>query len=61
MGMVKKGKFIYVAYDREDGLPIAVADTVKELAEMIGKSRTHISQALCKHSQYYGKVKNDEQ
>lgn len=60
MGKVKKGSYIYIAYDRGDGLPIAVADSVAELSEMIREPSRNVRQAIYKKSPYYAKVVNDE-
>ncbi len=59
MANVKRGSFIYIAYDKDDGLPIAVADSIKELAEMIQEPNRKIRQAIYRNSPYYAKVVND--
>jgi hypothetical protein len=59
MGSVKRGEYIYIAYDPKDGLPIAVADTVADLAAMVGCHTRTISRGLCKGSRLFGKVKNE--
>lgn len=60
MGMIRKGEYLYIAYDT-DGLPMAVADTVRELSDMIGVSRRTITEALSKKRyNRFGKVKNQE-
>ena len=59
MAMVKRGEYLYIAYDK-DGLPYAVADTVSDLSRMTGASRRTITETLSKKRyDKFGKVRNE--
>ena len=50
-------KYIYMKTDgSEEDLPVAVADTVKELAEMVGRKPNSISSMLSKGVGKYKRV-----
>lgn len=58
----RKGKDLYVAYTNDEyELPIAVADTAKELAQMVGVTSDSLYCMMSRHQGNYYKVKeNDE-
>ena len=63
MAAVKKRvKYLYVAYtDDEYELPIAVADTATELAQMVGITRDSLYSMMTRKQGHYYKIKeNDE-
>jgi hypothetical protein len=58
---LKEGKVItqYVHYD-DEGLPTAIADTMEQLANLLGVEKSAISLAIKRGSESYAKVQYDE-
>lgn len=64
--MKKRKEYVWIAYSKEaPGIPIAIADTCKELADMVGVSRGTVMSESCRYKNkakhaIYAKVEVDD-